>query len=339
MKKQRSSNFELLRLLAMMFVLIVHADFIAFGAPDVADWARRPVGVVSQYVFECLAICCVDVFVLISGWFGIKFSFRKFSAFFFQVVFFSAGLFLVAAVVTPQKAFTIEGIKSVFLLNGGDYWFVKAYMVLMILSPFLNAFCDHASRCEFKTVLTTYLMVMFVYGWLEPASVSFAMNGCTTLSFVGLYLIGRYMHIHRPAFTSYSMRKDGLAYLAISVIMMLACLFLLKHGLRPTLNSRLLNYGCPLVILAAMYLLLFFSKWNFSSRFVNRVSVSCLAVYLFHCNLFIFPIYKDLVRKANEMGGALMILAFLLLVYVVAIGADRIRLFLWRKLEKKLYND
>lgn len=34
-----------------------------------------------------------------------------------------------------------------------------------------------------------------------------------------------------------------------------------------------------------------------------------------------------------------MILVFLLLVYVVAIGADRIRLFLWRKLEKKLYND
>lgn len=38
-------------------------------------------------------------------------------------------------------------------------------------------------------------------------------------------------------------------------------------------------------------------------------------------------------------GGVLMILVFLLLVYVVAIGADRIRLFLWRKLEKKLYND
>lgn len=94
MKKQRLSNFELLRLLAMMFVLIVHADFIALGAPDVSDWASRPVGVVSQYLFECLAICCVDVFVLISGWFGIKFSFRKFSAFFFQVVFFSVGLFL-----------------------------------------------------------------------------------------------------------------------------------------------------------------------------------------------------------------------------------------------------
>ena len=43
----------------MMFVLIVHADFIALGAPDVSDWASRPVGVVSQYLFECLAILAI----------------------------------------------------------------------------------------------------------------------------------------------------------------------------------------------------------------------------------------------------------------------------------------
>jgi len=336
MKKQRQSNIELLRLLAMLFVLIVHADFIALGAPDVSDWASRPMGVVSQYLFECLAICCVDVFVLISGWFGIKFSFRKLGTFLFQVGFFSVGLFIAAMAFVPQKAFTIEGAKSVFLLNGGDYWFVKAYVVLMILSPMLNAFCNHTPRREFKAILLTYLLVMLVYGWLEPASVSFSMNGCTALSFVGLYLIGRYMKMYRPTFTTNSMKRDGLSYLAFSLSMVLACVLLIRHGIRPTLDSRLLSYGCPLVILAAIYLLLFFSKWNFSNRVVNKMSVSCLAVYLFHCNLFLFPLYKDFARKTNEMGGALSVAIFLLVVYVIAISIDRIRLFLWRKLECKL---
>jgi peptidoglycan/LPS O-acetylase OafA/YrhL len=35
--KQRLSNFEALRLLAMLFVLIVHAGFLSLGVPQVAD--------------------------------------------------------------------------------------------------------------------------------------------------------------------------------------------------------------------------------------------------------------------------------------------------------------
>ena len=89
--KQRLSNIEFLRLLAMLSVFIVHADFSTFGAPTMEELAVRPVGVWIQYWFECFAICCVDVFVLISGWFGIRFSLNKLWAFLFQVVFYSLG--------------------------------------------------------------------------------------------------------------------------------------------------------------------------------------------------------------------------------------------------------
>ena len=156
--KQRLSNIEFLRLLAMLYVLIVHADFSTFGAPTMEGLAVRPVGVFVQYWFECFAICCVDVFVLISGWFGIRFSLNKLWAFLFQVVFYSLGLFLLAVAVTPHKALTLEGLKSIFLFNGSDYWFIKAYLILMVLAPMLNAFCDYASRREFKTILIVSIL-------------------------------------------------------------------------------------------------------------------------------------------------------------------------------------
>lgn len=329
--KQRQSNIELLRLLSMLFVLILHADFLTFGAPNIGDIISRPVVSLTQYAFESLAICCVDVFVIISGWFGIRFCFHKIGAFFFQVAFFSLGLFLLMAIINPQKAFSINGIKSVFLFNESDYWFIKAYLLLMILAPILNAFCDNAPRRELKIVLLSYLAIMFVYGWLEPASISFAMNGTTTLSFIGLYLVGRYMRIYRPNFTTYRKRTDGLIYLSICILMTLVCMASLSRGIKISISSRLFNYGCPLVIASAVFLFLFFSKFTFCNKFINASAKSCLAIYLLHCNYFVFPYFKQFLSKANEFGGIIMIVLFLLIVFSASILIDRVRIFLWNK--------
>ena len=326
--KQRLSNIEFLRLLAMLYVLIVHADFSTFGAPTMEGLAVRPVGVFVQYWFECFAICCVDVFVLISGWFGIRFSLNKLWAFLFQVVFYSLGLFLLAVAVTPHKALTLEGLKSIFLFNGSDYWFIKAYLILMVLAPMLNAFCDYASRREFKTILIVYFAILMVYGWLEPASVHFTMNGCTALSFVGLYLLGRYLKMYRPKLTNYNRRIYAVVYVVACLVMFFMCLLFLSQGVRVTLDSRLLNYGSPLVILSAVALLLFFSKWTFANKVVNQAAKSCLAVYLLHCNYFVFPIYKDLTLKAHQLGWGMVVL-FVLAVFVLAIMVDRLRIVMW----------
>ena len=326
--KQRLSNIEFLRLLAMLYVLIVHADFSTFGAPTMEELAARPVCVFVQYWFECFAICCVDVFVLISGWFGIRFSLNKLWAFLFQVVFYSLGLFLLAVAVTPHKALTLEGLKSIFLFNGSDYWFIKAYLILMVLAPMLNAFCDYASRREFKTILIVYFAILMVYGWLEPASVHFTMNGCTALSFVGLYLLGRYLKMYRPKLTNYNRRIYAVVYVVACLVMFFMCLLFLSQGVRVTLDSRLLNYGSPLVILSAVALLLFFSKWTFGNKMINQVAKSCLAVYLIHCNYFVFPIYKDMTLKAHQLGWGVVVL-FVLAVFVLAIMVDRLRIVMW----------
>ena len=332
--KQRLSNIEFLRLLAMLYVLIVHADFSTFGAPTMDELAVRPVGVFVQYWFECFAICCVDVFVLISGWFGIRFSLNKLWSFLFQVVFYSLGLFLLAVAITPQKAFTLEGLKSIFLFNGSDYWFIKAYLILMVLAPMLNAFCDYASRREFKTILIAYFAILMVYGWLEPASVHFTMNGCTALSFVGLYLLGRYLKMYRPKITNYNRRIYAVVYVAASLVMFFMCLLFLSQGVRVTLDSRLLNYGSPLVILSAVALLLFFSKWTYHNHVVNTASKSCLAVYLLHCNYFVFPLYKEMVQRTNQVSEA-MVLLFIVGVFLLAIMIDRVRIVIWNVISNR----
>lgn len=210
MARVRQSNMELLRIVSMLYVLVLHANLMHI--PTSENLHEAPVETFFRVFCEAVAIVAVDVFVLISGWFGIHFSFKKLGALCFQVLFFSLGFFLVFLMISPSDALTIDKIKGVFLLNG-DYWFVKTYIILFLLSPVLNAFIEHATKEQFLAVLTSYYAFHTIYGWLMDASVSFTMNGTTGLSFIGLYLLGRYLNIYKPWFTSFQRKYDITVYL------------------------------------------------------------------------------------------------------------------------------
>ena len=68
----RASNFELLRILAMLLILVLHANFLAFRFPTNEAIHAQPLTSLGQVWSEALAIVGVNVFVLISGYFGIK---------------------------------------------------------------------------------------------------------------------------------------------------------------------------------------------------------------------------------------------------------------------------
>ena len=74
--KSRLSNIELLRIFSMFGVLIVHADFGALGNPTHTELFFTPVFTIMRTFIEAFAIVAVNVFVLISGWFGINYCFN-----------------------------------------------------------------------------------------------------------------------------------------------------------------------------------------------------------------------------------------------------------------------
>lgn len=63
----RDSNFELLRVISMLMVLGLHANFIALGEPTAEYVDANPIGAFLRYINEALCIVSVNVFVLISG--------------------------------------------------------------------------------------------------------------------------------------------------------------------------------------------------------------------------------------------------------------------------------
>lgn len=329
---------ELLRIVSMLFVLILHANYLGIHAPSPTDFRMHPESTILRCTIEALAIVAVNVFVLISGWFGIKFNFNKLSSLCFQILFFSLGFFIVFSFISPSEAFTINRIKGVFLMNG-DYWFVKAYLILFILSPVLNAFVDYVSQKQFFITLATFYAYHTVYGWLMDASVNFTMNGTTGISFIGLYLLGRYLRLYPSKYSKMNKNNDLLIYISCTILLCACNLFLLHYGIDVSVEGRLFSYASPLVIIASVYLMLFFSKLSFQSKCINWIATSCLAVYLLHCNGFFFEkYYRQIIEQIYYHSdypyiGTIM---YIFAVYIVAIFIDKVRIYCWNLISHHL---
>ena len=194
--KVRQSNMELLRIIAMFLVLLVHTDFFSLGAPSASDCVNAPVDSSLKVFFEAISIACVDIFVCLSGWFGIRPSVRGFSNFIFQCLFWLIGLYIFTLII-GTSSLSKEGLKGCFALTKLN-WFIKAYILLYILAPVLNAFIEKASQKDFRNVLIAFFTFEFIYGWIFSGSTQHIQSGYSTISFIGLYLLARYVRLYQP---------------------------------------------------------------------------------------------------------------------------------------------
>ncbi len=128
----------------MLFVLIVHTDFLALGFPTPQDMAAAPGSVWAKIGFEFPALVCVNVFVLISGWFGIRASARGAMSFVFQCLYFGLLLYFVGCIVSGvlPNVLGIAQVLTLFKVN----WFITAYLILYSFAPVLNGFAGNVGR-------------------------------------------------------------------------------------------------------------------------------------------------------------------------------------------------
>ena len=75
-------------------------------------------------------------------------------------------------------------------------WFIKAYLGLYIIAPVLNAFVNNAEKKAFQKVLLSFFIFQTAYSWISGGAVFFE-GGYSTMSFIGLYLLARYVKLHQ----------------------------------------------------------------------------------------------------------------------------------------------
>ncbi len=333
-KKVRDSNMELLRLVAMFLVLVVHANFRALPVPGMTHVHNNPSSAFLMFMTEAFSIYAVDLFVLLSGWYGIHFKVKRLGELLFQVLFFGLFAIGVCAIFAPEEL-RHDVLSRLFIVGLNDYWFIKAYVALYLLSPVLNAYVEKASARQFGWLLVGFYAFQFIFGWAYE-STRWLVAGYSLPSFIGLYLLARYTRLHPIKMWKLNRWWDLAIYLAIVAFLTIAMFVIKQHAGR---GGALYFYICPLVIMGAMHLLLFFSKFTFQSRVINWLALSAFGAYLTQSSSFIGDRFYDQIILNwfnNEPRCEFIVYSslFVIAVFFGSILIDKIRILIWNLLTK-----
>ena len=326
--KRRDSNMELLRIVTMCMIVLLHLVVFLLEAPE-----KKLMGIVGLPVLivKSLVIISVNVFVLLSGWYGIKVKLKRLAELCFQVFFFGVIGILISNYFSDTLSLK-KMISYLFLMTGNEYVFFQSYILLYVFSPILNMFAERTDRRTFTIFLMMFFVIQFVWGCLSWGYIYFG-NGYSAISFIGVYLLARYIKIYRIEF--FPIKKSilyyGVIYLIVSIVGGVAAYFLQKYNL-PGYNC-VYSYASPVVVFSALMFLLLFSKLSFESRWVNRLSRHCFAVYLFHMNSLILPVLvlfgKNYVISESLFHIVKLFFLAEIVIFTISILLDVLRLAIW----------
>lgn len=335
--KLRESNMELLRCVAMLLVVGVHACFFSLGSPTAGEAHAAPLPVYTRSLIQALCIGSVNMFVLISGWFGIRPKVKSFTKLLYQVYFCTLGVYVVF-IAAGWTVFSVKGLAKMLLLVG-DFWFVNAYIGLYLLAPLINAFLEKATQRQVEMFLLAYFVFQFLFGWVSPNAANFG-GGYSTMSFIFLYVLAHYVRTYRMTLIQ---RPPRYVYLLVFFVTALvqALIYFCTIFWEIKGGGRLYLYTSPTVILMALAMLLYFSRLSFRSRVVNWFAASSFSVYLFHTvSGYTGDVYKSVVKyifaETSGVGCLLAIAAFVLAVYVSITLIDQLRIASWKRMWKFL---
>lgn len=264
----RESNIELLRIVAMSMIVSGHIFF--HGLEHTVKNTSFYMGI------ESLFICGVNLFFLISGWFGIRFSYRSLlrliaTTFFFIAV--NIGLLQLCGVHIGCQTY----IDTIFFpVSRGHYWFIMVYVALLLMSPIINGGID-ALRPRVFTIFMMLFTLFNVYSCSIGGNYV-NQNGYTIVQAIWLYCVAKWLRTHSDITDKLS-RKWLLAGFGFFSLCS-------SVGAVASSSFKWYYYNSPLVFLASVSLFLYFTRLKFQCRFINRLAAASLGCYFLQDGLF-----------------------------------------------------
>lgn len=137
--QKRNSSIELFRIIAMLFVVIVHCNgWLVGGIPSDFDEQHISLFRVSQATIQAFTCTCVNMFLLISGYFGLKLKWKAILKIYLLLITVTIPFYLVNSYLT--HSFSFRQLLSQFMAFSKSGYFVECYLLLMFFSPVFNCF-------------------------------------------------------------------------------------------------------------------------------------------------------------------------------------------------------
>lgn len=337
-KPMRDSNVELLRLLCMLMVLMHH---MLLKGPKVAgfsiDYSVLTNDVKIASFLNQFFYCAVDVFILISGYYGIKSKVKGVVNLYVKCTWWSS-LCYFAYLLWTGGSLGRWGLthNCVFTLSNAR-WFIASYICLYLIAPILNMTIERMTKYQFRKWLVILFVINVYLGWFWGNSVNY--KGYNVANFIFLYYIGRYLNHYCPVHES---KRFLYVIVYLSCAILLGCVGAYGSWKEVTdLNYSLTEkYNNPILIIESIALLYVFLTIRVQSRFINWLATSVLAVYLIHQNPYVDEWITDYLNSHFYSWGEsirwLFLVLFSLGIYVSCLLLDKLSAVLYQPLSRWL---
>lgn len=286
---KRNASIDFLRALMMLGIVLLHI----VASPERWETWRS---------VACMLLPCVVGFVFISGYFSVKFSWRKLAAL-YGTAFWCLGVIWVISGASFGEM--VEMFK--------DKWFLHAYAILMCGAPLVAVALEKSQ----KSVIP-FLCVVFGWGFLShmafvhhyiPQMPEFDAKSGVTL--IGIYCAARIYRLNEGRFDSVRSYWYGLAILPLLAL----CTF----G-----QGWFGNYNSPvalLFVLCVFHLVKQIRLPNVMRRLMIFLAPSIFSVYILHANQRAYGWMNGLVQQV-PLPQALSFVLVALFVFVLCCLVD-----------------
>jgi len=317
--RQRNSSFELLRIIAIFGIINMHA----FG-----PYLQQATGenLIYALIINGIFNMGVTLFMLISGYFGISRSKRKFLKLYGIVIFYS--LFGFALVYIATGAFSLKAlVYAIFPISTNKYWYITSYLLIFVISPYLNKILEDMSHKEYIYILTIMCCLFYVAPTFLYVEIMHD-GGKGVVNLLIVYMIGKYIRLHGNAWNLGKRRLLCMIFplLVLGMALNYVCIIYFHHGEWIAPFSR----DCSLIILSASILVfILFKQINFYNSLVNKIAMSVFPIYVLEGDLRKIISAYDLLHY-QETGFYVDITICVILIMVMIILIDNFRMKILR---------
>ena len=366
MKKERQSNFELMRIISMIFIILWH---VIVHGKVLENSQNLEIDTLINFIKHVI-IVHVNSFIIVLGFFQFrsKFKLSKVLSLLFQTFFYSIIIFLILFKFGFVNDINFTLVMNVLIpFSSTDYWFISNYLITYILSDYINIFLKNLSHQKFKK----FIILCFILFSIIPFITRMRFinnNGFNFYHFIFLYILGAYLYMYPPKESRLLNKISINGYRLLLVFLFIICasynFFLQEFAVNHYYNNGQVfnhlsnmvliskgSYSSPIVIIQSICYFEFFRTLKINSKLINKVSSCVFGIYLFHDNSYLRQIIYKISRIDNGLFFGRRIIVkipiVVLAIFIVGLIIELFRKFLvkiisntsiYKKIRLKFYN-
>lgn len=313
MRGKRQANFELLRIVAMLMIIILH--YLNKGGLILPYTQDNSTINYAGHLIEVFCIVAVNCYVLISGYFMVESVWKpgRVVSLAAQILFYSLLIPVVlicAGVVSPGELSVYDWLNYVLPVETEHYWFATAYLILYLFAPLLAAGVKAVDQRTLRIIIGVLALYFCIWKSVVPATLATDRYGYDFGWFLFLFLIAAYIRLYGlPGLEK--KRNAAVLYgsMCLGIFLLTAVTGSLGEALPPLAYYMDMpdTYNHILCLLASVGLFMLFKtmkpREGRSAELIRRLAPYTFGVYLLHEHILIRYRWMQWLRVDTVRGS------------------------------------